>query len=142
MAIYDPKQMQVLINGVEVDDYADGADVIKAVQNAEAGAWTIGADGGGVFVADANESATFTLKLRQHGETNKTLSELYRKQKKSLKGFTPLRVTIRDLINEDVVTGEMGYFTAAPEFIRGAGHNATTWTIVCLKSDFKLEAGI
>ncbi len=49
MAVFDPKQVIVLLDGREISDWADGADVISAVQNQDAGSWTIGANGTGVL---------------------------------------------------------------------------------------------
>lgn len=142
MAVFDPKQVVVLIDGREISDWADGADVISAVQNQDAGAWTIGANGKGVFVANPDASGKLTLKIKQHSDDNAFLSKLFNQQKSAIKTFIPLTLSIRDLLNDDVVTATKGYFTTPTGFVRGAGHNAQTWTIDFEEMTLNLERGV
>ncbi|AOJ86729.1 hypothetical protein WS87_08610 [Burkholderia sp. MSMB0856] len=142
MAVFDPKQVSVLINGVPIDDWSDGADVIQAEYNTDAGATTIGANGKGVFVASANQSGKVTLKIKQHSPDNKYLNGLRTQQETRLKSFTPLELNIRDLLNEDVVTASKGFFTTRPKFARGDGHNPTEWVIEFETLNMELEKGL
>lgn len=141
MAKFDQKQHVLLINGVEIKGFADGADVISFAENNEAGALTVGADGEGVFVANQNRSGTLTIKLLQHGESVAFLNNLRRQQRDSLKSFTPLTLSVRDLINEDRITASQGYFTTAPGYVRGNANNDTQFVIVFAKTEVVLEAG-
>ena len=141
MARFDPRQVVVTLNGVTIDGYADGADVINATQEADAGEWVTGADGYGVFVANSDESGVLTLKLKQHCKSNNHLAKLMKQQRRSLKGFKPFRLEIRDLLNEDLLTAVNGYFTKVPAFVRGQGHNATIWTFKFEKMESTLEEG-
>ncbi|KAA6208764.1 phage structural protein [Avibacterium paragallinarum] len=142
MAVFDPKQVIVLLGGREISDWADGADVISAVQNQDAGSWTIGANGTGVFVANPDSSGKLTLKIKQHSEDNAYLSKLFNQQKSAIKTFSPMTLSIRDLLNDDVVTATKGYFTTPTGFTRGAGHNAQTWVIEFEKMTLNLEKGV
>jgi hypothetical protein len=142
MSSFDPKQVSVLINGVLIDDWADGSDVIDAKNTKDAGAYTIGANGTGVFIADPDQSGTLALKIKQHSANNKYLAGLMAQQRRSLKAFTPLELEIRDLLNEDVVTGVKGFFTTPPAYTRGTAHNPEVWTIAFEKLDIKLERGL
>lgn len=141
MAVFDPKEVVVLLDGREISDWADGADVISVEHSAAAGEWTIGANGKGVFVANTDKSVKLALKIKQHSEDNAFLTDLFYKQKNSIKTFTPMTLSIRDLINDDVVTAVKGYFTDAHNFVRGQGHNAITHTIVFENGEIKLEKG-
>lgn len=141
MAKFDPSQVSLLLNGYEVKDYADGTDVINVVHAVAAGSYTIGATGKGVFVANPDRSGTLTLKLHQHGPDNKWLNDRLLTQRNSLKTFEPFTLEIRDLLNEDLVTGLKGYFTDLPAFTRGAGVNAKQWAIAFERVDIKLEKG-
>lgn len=142
MSRFDPKQVSVLINGVLIDDWADGSDVIDAKNTTDAGAHTIGANGTGVFIANPDQSGTLALKIKQHSANNKYLAGLLAQQRRSLKAFTPLELEIRDLLNEDVVTGVNGYFTTPAAYTRGTSHNPEVWTISFERLDIKLERGL
>jgi hypothetical protein len=142
MSRFDPQQVSVLIDGVLIDDWADGSDVIDAKNATDAGAYTIGANGTGVFVANPDQSGTVALKIKQHSANNKYLAGRLAQQRQSLKAFTPMTLEIRDLLNEDVVTAVNGYFTVVPSYTRGNGHNPEVWTIAFEKLDIKLERGL
>lgn len=142
MARFDPTEMSVLLDGREISDWADGADVIDLSYQTDDGEYVIGANGTGVFVANSNKSGKLTLKIKQHSEDNEYLSKLRNQQKNSIKTFTPMTLTIRDLMNGDVATGIKGYFTTPPKLTRGQGHNSTDWVIVFEKINIKLEKGI
>lgn len=139
---FDPAQHSVLIDGYEFKDWGDGTDVISFQYNADAGALTVGARGRGVFVANQNRSATLTLKLLQHGPDNRFLNRRAALQRDNLKGFMPMTLTIRDLLNEDRAIGERGYFTTLPGLTRGNAHNETTWVIVFERGNIVLEEGV
>ena len=142
MAVFDPKQVVVLLDGKEISDWADGSDVINATNQVDAGQMVIGANGTGVFIANPDQSGKLTLKIKQHSEDNAYLSKLFNQQKTSIKTYLPMTLAIRDLINDDVVTASKGYFTTPAPYMRGNGHNATTWTIVFEKMTMNLEKGV
>lgn len=142
MAVFDPKQVLVLLDGKEISDWADGSDVISAVNQVDAGQMIIGANGTGVFIANPDNSGKLTLKIKQHSADNAYLSKLFNQQKSSIKTFIPVTLAIRDLINDDVVTATKGYFTTPTGYTRGNGHNAQTWTLVFESMTLNLEAGV
>ncbi|BBT18113.1 MULTISPECIES: phage structural protein [Pseudomonadaceae] len=142
MAIYDQKQLSVLINGYEISDWGAGADVLKLAFTTDSGSMKIGSNGTGVFVANNDRSATLTLKLKQHSRDNKFLNSLRLLQEGNLKAFTPLTLEMRDLLNEDLISATRGYFTKRPEVTRGSEANDTTWTIVFERANVNLEQGV
>lgn len=141
MAVFDPKQVTVLLGGVEISDWADGGDVIDVKHNVDAGTMTIGADGRGVFVANPDESVTVTLKIKQHSADNKFLTDKKTLQRSNIGSFVPFSLHIKDLINGDLVTAQKGYFTTLTGFTRGTAHNASVWVIAFEKGNIKLEKG-
>ncbi|OOF40941.1 hypothetical protein BKK47_02615 [Rodentibacter mrazii] len=142
MAIFDPKQVVVLLDGKEISDWSDGSDVINATNQVDAGQLIIGANGTGVFIANPDKSGKLTLKIKQHSADNAYLNKLFNQQKNSIKTFMPFTLAIRDLINDDVVTATKGYFTTPTPYTRGNGHNAQTWTIVFEQMTINLEQGV
>jgi hypothetical protein len=142
MAVFDPKQVSVLINDYRVQDWSDGGDVIVATFAVDHGTLTVGAGGRGVFIQNPDESGTLVLQVKQHSRDNAYLDALRRAQRTSIKSFVPLELSIRDLLNEDVVTGANGYFTTPPVYTRGATHNPMTWTFVFEQMTMRIERGL
>ena len=139
---FNPREVSVLIQGVQISDWSDGNDVIQAKLNADAGSYTMGANGAGVFIANPDQSGTLTLKIKQHSPDNQYLDRLFKQQRASIKTFTPITLSIVDLLNDDKVSGLNGYFTTPPEYTRGMAHNAVTWTIVFEQMTITLEQGL
>lgn len=141
MKISDIRQYSVTLNGVVISDWSNGSDVIDAENNQDAGSWTMGADGRGVFSANPDNSGKLTLKIKQHSENNDFLSEKFRQQKSNIGLFEPFHLVINDLLNGDVVEATNGFFTTPTKFTRGVGHNAQVWTIEFESLDIKLTKG-
>lgn len=141
MAVFDPKQVSVLVNDYRIQDWADGTDVIVAQFQVDHGELRIGAGGTGVFVQNPDESGSLVLKIKQHTRDNAYLDSLRRLQRQNIKAFVPLELSIRDLLNEDVLTGAAGYFTTPPNYTRGTQANPTEWTMVFTQMTMRLERG-
>lgn len=141
MAVFDPKQLVVLINGVQIQDFGEKGDALTFTPGVDAGAYTMGVDGSGTFVADPDRSASLVLNMKQHSPDNKYLGNLAALQRDNIKAFTPITLEIRDLLNEDVVTATRGYFTTMPTFARGTNANNTVWTIVFERHVQQLQNG-
>ncbi|MEX3859637.1 phage protein [Paraburkholderia sp. BR10923] len=142
MAVFDPKQVSVLILDYRIQDWHEGGDVIHANFRVDHGELSIGAGGTGVFVQHPDESGELVLQLKQHSRDNNYLDSLRRSQRQSIRSFVPLTLSIRDMLNEDVVTAEQGYFTVAPPYIRGNAANPVTWTMVFERMAMRLEVGL
>lgn len=142
MAVFNLNEVSVLLDGREIGDWADGADVISLNYSVDDGEYVIGADGTGIFIANTDKSGTLTLKVKQNSDDNAYLIKLRNQQKNSIKTFSPMTLSIRDLMNGDVVTATKGYFTTPPNFVRGQGHNAQTWTIKFENVVMNLEKGV
>ena len=142
MAIYDHKQSILTLNGYEIGDFSDAADALSMVNVADAGTYTIGPNGKGVFVTSGNESGTLTIQLLQHSADNKYLSRLRNQQISAIKSFTPIEMYFKDTLNGDENIGHRGFFTTPPTFARGNAHNAHTWVIVFERLIINNAAGV
>ncbi|MBR8461477.1 DUF3277 family protein [Campylobacter sp. faydin G-24] len=141
MARYQHDYAVLLLNGYEINAYADGADALSIENGADAGAYTIGASGKGVFLGSCNQSGTLTLKLLQHSEDVKFLQDLYNTQRNNFKAFTPLTMEFKDTLNGDSVVGLNGFFVSDGNFSRGDGHNPAEFKISFERISKKLENG-
>ena len=142
MAVFDPKQVSVVLNGVQISDWADGADVISYTPISERATRTAGADGRGVIVLNPDNGHTLVLKIKQNSADNERLQEMCDKQSANIKSFGLLSLDIRDLLNDDLATGESGVFSNISGFVRGVGHNACEWTILFDVGTIKRTKGV
>jgi hypothetical protein len=142
MKQFDPKQVTVVLGGRTFGDWSDGGDVITLEPTGDAGAPTEGADGRGVFVHNPSRAHKLTLKIKQHSEDNRILNQWHALQRSNPKAFTPLTLTVRDLLNEDAATASNGMFQGAPKLVRGNGHNGMEWSIWFETGSITLEKGL
>ncbi|MCZ6102926.1 phage protein [Campylobacter ureolyticus] len=141
MARYQHDVSVLLINGREITAYADGGDVLNIENAVDAGAYTIGASGKGVFTGSCNQSGTLTLKLLQHSEDCKFLQDLFNKQRSNFVDFAPLSMEFKDTLNGDELSGINGFFVSQGNFTRGDAHNPTEFKITFEKINKRLEKG-
>ncbi|OJJ28151.1 phage protein [Campylobacter concisus] len=141
MARYQHDTIVLYLNGYEITAYADGSDVISIENAADAGAYTIGANGRGVFVGSCNQSGTLTLKLLQHSEDCKFLQDLYNLQRSDFKKDNLLTLEFKDTLNGDELSGINGFFVSDGGFKRGDAHNPTEFKIAFERINKRLENG-
>lgn len=127
--LFDIKQINVGLNGYGIKGLTTDTDAVDVKFNGDAGKWTIGANGKGVWVANPDCSGVLTIKILQQHADNAWLSQMFALQRSDPKSFTPFALSIRDLLNNDVVSGSSGYFSTPFKYTRGGQHNAGTWTI-------------
>lgn len=142
MARYQHDYTVLLINGYEITGYAEGGDAINIENAVDAGAYTIGASGRGVFTGSCNQSGTLTIKLLQHSPDCKFLQDLHNMQRSNFKGFSPIKMDMKDTLNGDEITGINGFFVNDGGVKRGDTHNPTEFKIVFERITKRLENGV
>lgn len=142
MAVYDHKYCVLTLNGYELGDFAESGNVVSINNASNAGEYTIGATGKGVWVASGNQSGTLTIQLLQHSKDNAYLDILRNQQINSLKSFTPLEMYFKDTLNGDEAVGYKGYFREPVALERGTSHNAQTYVIVFERLTISRKAGL
>lgn len=141
MSVFDPKEMVVLLNGREITEFGEKGNAIEFTPGVPAGTYTMGVTGKGVFINDPDKSGSLVLNMAQHSADNKWLNTQKQTQRESIRSFVPFTLEIKDLLNEDVVTAQKGYFTELPGFMRGTNVNNTRWMIVFETHSMALEKG-
>ena len=141
MAVFDPKEMVLMLDGVQLTDFGEKGDAIIVTPGVPAGNYTMGVDGRGTFVNDPDKSCTLVINIKQHSPDNKWLTNELAKQRNAIRSFAPKTLEIRDLLNEDVVSATKGYFTEVPAYARGTNANNTVWTLVFESHTMRLEDG-
>lgn len=140
MAYFDIKQVNLSLNARAITGFtADAAISLAATK--DAGAWTMGASGKGVWTANPDTSGTLTLTLMQNHPDNAWLSQQFALQRNNLRAFTPFSLVLRDLLNSDIVTASNGMFTTPPTIARGSDVGNCVWKIMFESVQFTLAPG-
>ena len=134
MNVYDHLSSIFVLDGIEVNDWADAADAISISQDNPTSALTEGI-GQSQVVFSNKKSQTVVIKVLQNGATNKRLRALHKKQSKG-SSYKPISGSYQDIINGDSITLIGGTIQAPSAFVRGNAHNDGTWTIVFSRAEF------
>lgn len=127
MKSYSFSNVDSLLNGIQVTDFADGTDVIIAERVNDAMSYLTGADGKVSMNISPDQSGTVTLKLKQ---TSPTSTQLQGHVQAAQNGaFTPLTFQMRDSARNDVITGTVGCCLNMAPMTRGDGVNTEEWTL-------------
>ncbi|HEY4438711.1 MAG TPA: phage protein [Lelliottia sp.] len=127
--LFDIKQISLVLSGRTITGFTTDNDALDVSFNNDAGKWTIGAQGKGVWVANPDASGKLTIKLLQQHADNAWLANQMALQRSDPKSFTAYGMNIRDLLNNDLVTGSKGYHSTPAKYTRGGQHNPGTWII-------------
>jgi hypothetical protein len=138
MRAYSFLNTVVLINGVELNGFADGDDAINITRRVDSGSDKVGADGSMMVSLSADKSGEFTFKLLQTSSSNKYLASVMALQEGGAKTFVPCTVLFQDTYRNDLATGTIGYMKKPADVTRGVQGNIQEWTIVVERLDMLL----
>jgi hypothetical protein len=135
MRAYSFQNLVVLINGVELNSFADGDDVVQVTRRQDSASDEVGADGKMMVAISADKSGEFTFKLQQTSPSNKFLMGLLALQEGGASSFVPVSVLVQDTYRNDLATGTTGYLKKSADMTRGKGGNTQEWTVVTERLD-------
>ncbi|MFJ1118007.1 hypothetical protein, partial [Bacillus thuringiensis] len=87
--IIDSSECVLSLNGVQLSDWADGADVIDVQWVDPASTYLAGADGNGIQIMNPSKAIKLTIKVKQNGPDAKWLNDQYNLQRNNIRGFVP-----------------------------------------------------
>jgi hypothetical protein len=128
----------LFINGVEITDYGEGDDVIKASRLNDAASHKMGADGRMAVAIHADRSGEITIKIMQTSPSNQYLSSLVALQGGGPGTFVPIVGLFQDPHRQDRGVGSFGYIKKHADVQRGVAVNEHEWTFVFERLDFLL----
>lgn len=117
-----------LVNGVDIEGFANGDDVLTVARREDTLSDVIGADGEMTVSVSGDKSGTMVFRLMQSSDSNKYLSGLFVAQESGV--FAPIFAQFKDTVTNDFVNLTQGYITRPADMIRGTGVNVQEWTIV------------
>lgn len=134
---YDPRQVAVLLNGVEIVGFAEGTMINVERSNPR---WSpdVGAKGETTAVRSADDTATATITLKHNSVSNEYLHRLWREQDEP--GFELTFSAVDRNFDGDVSTsGSNCKITNLPAWTRGAEVESVEWEILILDHDAAFE---
>lgn len=137
MMIYSFTHHIVMINGVEIENFGEGDDVITTEYREDGFTDTIGADGNMQASVSANQSASIKIKLLAGAPENDYLESLYQKMRNGeIKG---IGVSMFDSITGKGEVATTGYIPKLANKSKGVKAQDREWTIIVPKLDIQKE---
>ena len=126
----------VLIQGVEISEWAEGDDVIQVARLNDSSSHVIGASGEMAVAISADRSGEFILSLQQTSQSNAFLTSLVTAAENG--AFVPIFAQFKDTEGNDLASGTQGYIRKPADLARGMGINSQEWQIVVERLDMLL----
>ena len=123
----------LLVNGVEINGFDEGDDVIALERLNDSAAHKIGTDGEMTVSISADRSGTVTFRLMQSSDSNAYLSGLINAQENG--AFIPIFVQFKDTRGNDLGSGTQGYINRPASMTRGTNANGQEWVVTVEKLD-------
>lgn len=133
MKEYSFLDISVFVNGVEVDGYDEGDDVITLARLNDSANHKIGADGEMTVSISADRSGSIVFRLLQTSDSNAYMSTLISAQENG--AFIPIFIQFKDVRGGDLGSGTQGYITKPADMTRGTQSNSQEWTVVVERLD-------
>ena len=130
----------LLVNGVEMEGYDEGDDVIQMARRNDSATDSVGADGEMTVAISADRSGTVVFRLSQSSSGNAYLSGLTAAQENG--SFVPVFVQFKDTRGGDLGSGTQGYINRPADMTNGAGINSREWTITVERLDLLYATGL
>lgn len=123
----------LLINGVEINGFDAGDDVIKLARTDDSASDVVGADGEMSVSIHGSRKGEVTFRLQQTSDSNAFLSGLITAQENGV--FIPVFVQFQDTVGNDLGSGTQGYIPRPADMARGTSTNAQEWRVVVERLD-------
>jgi len=125
---YSIDNVTALINGVRVEDFAEGDDVLVAQRINDAITHKVGADGQMTIAISPDKSGEIILKVMQSSPVNFQLYSFI--QAAQAGNFTPIVFQMIDSQLQDIINGTVGFIPNLAPMTRGQGVNENEWRLV------------
>ena len=132
MKQYSFYNVDIVIDGINMDGFADSNSIIQAARSAAQHAKVMDARGKMTAITSADKSGIITFDLQQTSDSNAYLqARALESHNTGTSGnsatFIPVQAFINDKMGTTLVTGVNGIITMQPAIVRGTGLNMVTW---------------
>lgn len=121
----------LLVNGVDIDGYDEGDDVITLRRLTDNSNHVIGADGIMTVSFHPDRSGEVIFRLNQASDANGFMSALVTAQEANT--LVPIEVQFTDLNGQDLISATTGYIPRPADVVRGLNTQSQEWRIVVEK---------
>lgn len=134
MKQYSFYAVDLLIDGVAIDGFADGNSIITAGRTMPQHGRVMDARGKAVVVSSADKSGIISFELLQTSDQNallqtRALTSHEAATSGSVDTFIPIQAMLTDKMGNTLVAGVNGFITVQPAIVRGTGIATVSWTI-------------
>lgn len=134
MKQYSFYNVDLLVDGIQMEGFSDSAAIITASRAAPQHGKVMDARGKMVTITSADKSGVITFDLLQTADSNAFLQAyaLLTHESGTSGGtdtFVPLQVLLNDKMGKTVATGVNGFITMQPGVVRGTGLATNTWVM-------------
>jgi hypothetical protein len=134
MKQYSFYSVDLIINGLTMEGFADSAGIIQASRSAPQHGKVMDARGKMNAITSADKSGVVTFDLLQTSDSNAYLQTYALATHDSgtsgsTDTFIPIQLVINDKMGQTVVTGVNGFITMQPGVVRGTGLATNTWML-------------
>lgn len=123
----------LIVNGVEMDGFDEGDDVISLDRLNDSAGHKIGCDGEMSLNISADRSGEIVFRLMQTSNANKVMSALITAQENG--AFVPIFVQFKDTKGGDLGSGTQGYIPKPAGMTRGTAVGNQEWRIIVERLD-------
>lgn len=129
MQQYSFQNITLTINGVTIEGYDEGDDVITIRRINDNASHILSADGIMTVSFSPDRSGEIIFRLNQASDANKYLTS-YVNLQETTGELVPLNVAFTDLTNHDLFEATEGYMPKPADVVRGLNTNSQEWRIV------------
>ena len=127
MKLYSWANVILLVNGIEINGFDEGDDVVKGERTKDSAQDKVGVDGEMSVSYTQDKSGTITIRLQQTSDSNAFLNSLVVAAENG--AFVPVAVLLRNTITTETAGGSQGYIKRVPNISRGENVTSQEWMI-------------
>jgi len=121
------------VNGIEINGFDEGDDLITLERLNDSASHVVGGDGEMSVSISADRSGSVTFRLMQTSQSNGYLSGLIKLQESFT--LTPIAVFFKDTRGNEIGLGTYGYITKPASMSRGSKASSQEWVIIVERLD-------
>lgn len=122
------------IDGIELENFGQGDDVVVFDRRNNSFTDVMGADGTMLVSKQTDKSGTVTFRFLQESDSNKLLNTLLNVSENA--AFVPIAVNFKNTVTNQVISAPQCYIEKQATRNYGVNSNDVTWVLVTERLDF------
>lgn len=126
---YSMLNVAATLDGMTIQGFFDGDDVVSIEPVEDTGQLLVGADGSSIFSQTANNAHSITLRLQHTSPTHKQLQQKAARQRAG--SIVPFAFNVKDTTSGEGGTGASCFVMREPNKQNGTNATVREWQLVC-----------